>query len=37
MRGKSSITYFYNTTKFGITDGELLVGLFGNYFLENFL
>lgn len=31
------MTYFYNTAKFGITDGQLLVGLFGNNFLENFL
>lgn len=31
------VTYFYNTTKFHITDGQLLMGFFGNNLLEYFL
>lgn len=31
------VTYFYNTTKFHITDGQLLMSFLGNNFLEHFL
>lgn len=34
---KHCTTYFDNATKLGITDGQLLVGLFGDHLLEDFL